>query len=92
MSCINHDDKCKYYEDGDCGFCYMGDGYPYHAPCFVCETHGEWVPVRMNPRFLKCSVCAFMVNKNIVLDTTQKDPLVFKHCPNCGAKMKIKTE
>ncbi len=88
MSCIYDDSTCKYYEDGCCDFPNMGSGYPYDAPCFVGKNNGEWVPVKMNPRFVMCSECIFMVNRDVVYDYTQENPLVYEYCPSCGADMR----
>ena len=88
MSCIYDDSICKYYEEGRCDFPSMGSGYPYDSPCFTGKDNGEWIPVKMNHRFVKCSECQFMVNKHIVYDYTEKNPLVYKYCPSCGADMR----
>lgn len=82
---------CKYSEEGHCDFPIQGSGYPYDAPCFRYkkeDDEGEWMPVMVNKRMLRCSHCGFWVNKELIYDYTDRHPLVFKYCPNCGADMR----
>ncbi len=49
---------------------------------------GRWAEIHGNKNMRICQSCGFMVNKSLLYDYTEKDPLVFKYCPNCGADMR----
>ena len=46
---------------------------------------GTWKEFRGNKNMCICQSCGFMVNKSLLYDYTEKDPLVFKYCPSCGS-------
>ena len=82
---------CKYYnrEDG-CVYGFMGSGIPKYAPCFPRENYAEWKEMRVSNNMLICSNCGVAFNKTLIYDHTEKDPLAFRYCPNCGADMRGK--
>lgn len=81
--------QCKYYSEKDdsCIYMFMGSGNPKYAPCYTEPKIGKWKKIGMNPQMLMCSECRGMYNKDLVYDYYFKDPLIFKYCPQCGAKM-----
>lgn len=85
MSC--DDKKCKYNGEYGCEFMYMGSGIPKDAPCYNEHMVAYWIETKINPNMLKCSNCQFMVNKSVIYDYTDQEPLVYKFCPWCGARM-----
>ena len=46
---------------------------------------GTWKEFHGNKNMCICQSCGFMVNKSLLYDYTEKDPLVFKYCPSCGS-------
>lgn len=46
---------------------------------------GKWVEFHGNKNMRICQSCGFMVNKSLLYDYTEKDPLVFRYCPRCGS-------
>ena len=81
--------KCKYYDkdDKECYFFSMGSGNPIDMPCYTEEQSSYWKELKINENMLMCSECGVMFNKNLIYDYTEKNPLVFKFCPCCGAYM-----
>ena len=82
-------EQCKYYSEKDdsCIYMFIGNGNPKYAPCYTEPKIGKWKKIRINPHMLMCSECKGMYNKDLIYDYYYKDPLIFKYCPQCGAKM-----
>jgi len=81
--------KCKYYDkDGkECYFFSMGSGNLIDMPCYTEKQTGYWKELKINENMLMCSECGVMFNKNLIYDYTEKNSLIFKFCPCCGAEM-----
>lgn len=89
------DELCKYNAEGyGCTFPDMGNGYPKYAPCYHEQVEGVWMymdgPNRnLADNYYMCSECKQIVPKDWVRNYYYEDPLLFKYCPNCGAKMSL---